>query len=286
MTAPVTVGVAVSSVNCGPAREPAFVMKLPLYQIDAFASKVFTGNPAAVVPLGEWLPEETMQAIAMENQLSETAFIIPAEEKVALRWFTPAIEVDLCGHATLASAHVLFSELGWDSDSVVFSSRSGDLTVLNLGAQLEMDFPSDELSSAEPEKASVAAALGCDVLELWRGRDDYMAMVAGEGVVRGVKPDFREVAALPARGALVTAPGEQADFVSRCFFPVAGIDEDPVTGSAHTTMATYWSKKLGRSSLTAQQLSARGGEVICEAQGDRVKLRGEALTYLRGEIEI
>ena len=261
-------------------------MKLPLYQIDAFASKVFTGNPAAVVPLGGWLLDETMQAIAMENQLSETAFIIPGEEKVALRWFTPAIEVDLCGHATLASAHVLFSELRWDGDSVVFSSRSGDLTVLNLGSQLEMDFPSDELNPAEPEKDRVGAALGCRVLELWRGRDDYMAVVEDESVVRGLKPDMRAISDLPARGILVTAPGEAVDFVSRCFFPAAGIDEDPVTGSAHTTMAPYWSEKLGRGVLTAHQVSARCGEVICEPDGNRVKLRGQALTYLRGEIEI
>lgn len=261
-------------------------MKLPLYQIDAFASKVFTGNPAAVVPLGEWLPDEVMQAIAMENQLSETAFIIPGEDRVALRWFTPAIEVDLCGHATLASAHVLFTELGWDSDSVTFSSRSGDLTVLNLGAQLEMDFPSDELSSAENEKDEVSSALGCEVLELWRGCDDYMAVVGQETTVRGLKPDFRAVAELPARGIMVTAAGAEADFVSRCFFPAAGIDEDPVTGSAHRTMAPYWAEKLGRSILTAQQVSTRCGEVICEPAGDRVKLRGQALTYLRGEIEI
>ena len=275
-----------SSVNSRPAREWASVMKLPLYQIDAFASKVFTGNPATVVPLGEWLPDETMQAIAMENQLSETAFMIPGEEKVALRWFTPEIEVDLCGHATLASAHVLFSELGWDGDSVVFSSRSGDLTVLSLGSQLEMDLPSDELNPAEPEKDRVSAALDCRLLELWQGRDDYMAVVEDESVVRGLKPDIGAVLDLPVRGILVTAPGEAVEFVSRCFFPAAGIDEDPVTGSAHATMAPYWSEKLGRGVLTAHQVSARSGEVICEPDGDRVKLRGQALTYLRGEIEI
>ena len=261
-------------------------MKLPIYQIDVFASEVFKGNPAAVVPLIEWLPDETMQAIAMENQLSETAFVVIGESKIALRWFTPKIEVDLCGHATLASAHVLFTEMGVNDPTVTFETRRGNLAVTNLGSQYEMDFPKDKLYPVEAEKAAIEMALRCDVLELWRGRDDFMAVVANESVVIELKPDFWKVAELSARGVLVTAAGESADFVSRCFFPLAGLDEDPVTGSAHTTMAPYWSDRLGKRILRAHQISARRGEIVCEPVGSQVKMRGQALTYLRGEIVI
>tara|TARA_R110000850_G_scaffold117831_12_gene234492 strand:- start:2943 stop:3737 length:795 start_codon:yes stop_codon:yes gene_type:complete len=264
-------------------------MKLSLIQIDAFASEVFSGNPAAVVPLDAWLSDEEMQNIALENQLSETAYIVaePGEaRRFQLRWFTPAVEVDLCGHATLAAAHALFSEFGIDGEAVVFSTRSGDLEVVKAGTGYEMNFPVDSVAEAPELSASVATALGCSVKSVWQGREDLMAVLDEEASIRSLTPDFRLISDIPVRGILATAIGDDCDFVSRCFFPRFGIDEDPVTGSAHTTMAPYWGKQLERSSLRAKQLSSRGGEVACELLGDRVKLRGEAVTFLRGEVEI
>ncbi len=261
--------------------------RLPIYQVDAFADAVFTGNPAAIVPLDAWLTDEIMQKIAMENQLSETAFFVRTESGFDLRWFTPVFEVDLCGHATLAAAHVIFSELGTAGEEIVFETRSGVLKVENVSGGYRMDCPVDEISVVSDDQ--VSSALGISVVELYRGKDDFLAVVANEGEVRALTPDFRRLAELDARGVIVTARADAADncdFVSRCFFPKYGIDEDPVTGSAHKTMAPYWSGELGRRKLRALQISLRGGQVGCEVVGSRVALSGSAVTFLRGEIEV
>ncbi|MDF1657498.1 MAG: PhzF family phenazine biosynthesis protein [Verrucomicrobiales bacterium] len=258
----------------------------PIYQVDAFSGAVFSGNPAAIVPLDAWLPDGVMQQIAMENQLSETAFFVPDGEKFRLRWFTPTVEVDLCGHATLAAAHVILAELKERGDEVVFSSKSGELPVRKSEDGYTMDFPSDEVAATTDE--SLEDSLGAEVSELYRGRHDYLAVLKNETEVRGLTPDFRKLARVQARGVLVTAPAEDpssdVDFVSRCFFPRTGIDEDPVTGSAHTTMAPFWSARLGHDRLRAFQCSKRGGVVDCEVRGERVFLSGNAVTFLRGEV--
>ncbi|MDF1859481.1 MAG: PhzF family phenazine biosynthesis protein [Verrucomicrobiales bacterium] len=259
-------------------------MQLPIYQVDAFAERVFEGNPAAVVPLSSWLPDETMQAIAMENQLSETAFFLPEGEGYALRWFTPTTEVDLCGHATLATAHVLFTEEGVPGESIRFSSRSGILTVNRLERGYSMDFPLDRPGPASELPAEVTEALGATVKEVLRGREDLVAVLESESEVRSLAPAMENIRRLDARGILVTAPGDGCDFVSRCFFPRFGIDEDPVTGSAHTTLAPFWAEVLKTNSLSARQISERGGNVHCHIEGDRISLSGNAVTYLQGRI--
>lgn len=259
-------------------------MQLPIYQVDAFAERVFEGNPAAVVPLSSWLPDETMQAIAMENQLSETAFFLPEGEGYALRWFTPTTEVNLCGHATLATAHVLFTEEGVPGESIQFSSRSGILTVNRLERGYSMDFPLDRPGPASELPAEVTEALGATVKEVLRGREDLVAVLESESEVRRLAPAMENIRRLDARGLLVTAPGDSCDFVSRCFFPRFGIDEDPVTGSAHTTLAPFWAEVLKTNSLSARQISDRGGNVHCHIEGDRISLSGNAVTYLQGQI--
>ena len=261
-------------------------MKLSLFQVDAFASEVFRGNPAAVVPLEQWLADEAMQAIAMENQLSETAFFVAEKESIGLRWFTPTIEVDLCGHATLATAHVLFRELGTTAKSVTFQTRSGALAVDREERGYSLDLPADVPSPNDEHLPSVREALGTAPLQLLRGKDDLVAVFPDEGSLLQLAPDFRRLARIPVRGLITTGPGREVDFVSRCFFPAAGIDEDPVTGSAHATITPLWSGRLGRETLTARQLSTRGGEIGCRCNGDRVTLTGDAVTYLRGTIEI
>lgn len=260
-------------------------MQLKIYQIDAFAAKTFEGNPAAVCPLADWLPTEIMQAIAMENNLSETAFFKPSKNGYEIRWFTPAIEVDLCGHATLASAHVLFQHLNYEQQVIRFESRSGVLEVEKTDAGYTMDFPTD-LLNAEPVVSLHEEVLGVQPLEAWRGKDDLMLVVKNEQEVLALSPDFRKMTQIPTRGVIVTAPGNEVDFISRCFFPNAGIDEDPVTGSAHTTLIPYWSQKLGKSELEARQVSPRGGNLKCQMQGTRVKISGSCITYLEGSIQI
>jgi len=259
-------------------------MKLPLYQVDAFTSRRFAGNPAAVCPLPEWLPEATLQAIASENNLSETAFFVGGRGDYAIRWFTPVAEVDLCGHATLASAHVVFTRLAPDLDVVRFSSASGPLVVRREGELRVLDFPA---RPPQPREAwpALAQALGTQPLEIWEARD-CLALVGSEAEVRALRPDFLKLRALGGFAYLVTAPGETADFVSRFFAPALGIDEDPVTGSAHCTLVPFWSKRLGRSRLSALQLSARGGELECEDRGERVAIGGRAVDYLEGTIEV
>jgi PhzF family phenazine biosynthesis protein len=255
---------------------------LPIYQIDAFASRVFAGNPAAVCPLDAWLDDATMQAIAAENNLAETAFFVRQGERYQLRWFTPAIEVDLCGHATLASAFVIFEELEPGRAAVTFGSRSGDLTVTRDGDLLTLDFPSIATTprAAPPE---LLAGLGCVPIEV-REAMDYLVVVEDEATVRALRPRMDELLKLDTRGVIVTAPGEEVDFVSRFFAPAAGIPEDPVTGSAHCALTPYWSARLGRKRLTARQVSPRGGELLCENAGARVRISGQAVKYLQGSI--
>ncbi|HMQ60954.1 MAG TPA: PhzF family phenazine biosynthesis protein [Flavilitoribacter sp.] len=259
-------------------------MKLRQFQVDAFAARPFEGNPAAVVPLENWLPDELMQAIAMENNLAETAFFVPESEGFRLRWFTPAVEVDLCGHATLASAHILFQHLNWSQDAIPFFTRSGKLTVNRVSDRAyAMNFPADFARRVDTPPV-IVTGLGVEPLEVLRGKDDYLAVLSGEEEVLNLQPDFRAIGSLSSRGLIATAPGKEVDFVSRCFFPQSGIDEDPVTGSAHTAMTPYWSAKLGKVSLKARQLSRRGGEVGCTLSGDRVILEGLAVTVLEGTL--
>lgn len=259
-------------------------MKLPLYQVDAFTSRLFGGNPAAVIPLEEPLDDRLMQSIAAENNLSETAFPVREGDVYRLRWFTPTLEVDLCGHATLATAHVLFETGAVSGDSVRFETQSGTLTVTREGDLLGMDFP-----SRPPEPIRCEDEL-VDALDQWPAEvhlaRDLMAVFDDEETIRSMKPDFRKIAALDAFAVMVTAPGKGSDFVSRFFVPKAGIPEDPVTGSAHCTLVPYWANRLGKSDLHALQVSERGGELFCENRGDRVFLRGRAVLYLRGEIEV
>lgn len=256
--------------------------RIPLYQIDAFTGRLFAGNPAAVCPLEEWLSPEQMQAMAAENNLSETAFFVRGVEGYDLRWFTPKVEVDLCGHATLASAFVVFQYLEPERKEVRFHTRSGELTVRRQGELLVMDFPAREpVRCAVPRE--LAAALGAAPSEVWEARD-YLAVYETEEQVRGLEPDMAALARVGHFAVIVTAPGREADFVSRFFAPAAGVPEDPVTGSAHCTLTPYWARRLGKSRLEARQVSARGGELICEHRGERVEIAGRAVRYLEGTV--
>ena len=261
-------------------------MKLQIYQVDAFTRRRFGGNPAAVVPLIEPLTAEQMQQIAAENNLSETAFYRARGAEFDLRWFTPAVEVKLCGHATLATAHILFAEKNYAGEELVFHTKSGILRVKKTASGYEMNFPADTLQEISDIPSALTTGLNAEIKEVWRGDTDWLVRVENRAVIEGLSPDFRLLGSLPGRGIIVTAPGDETDFVSRCFYPQAGIDEDPVTGSAHTTMTPYWAKQLGKNKLTARQISDRVGELECELQADRVLLRGNAVTYLRGEIEV
>ena len=259
-------------------------MIIPCYHIDAFASAVFQGNPAAVCLPDEWLPDAPLQSIAAENNLSETAFLVARGSDYDLRWFTPAIEVDLCGHATLAAAFVLFTERGVNTNSICFHSRSGLLTAAREDDVITLDFPARPAAPcAGPEQ--LVRGLGRQPLEVLRARD-YVAVFANAAEVRAIKPDFALLQTLDCLGIIATAPGVDCDFVSRFFAPAAGINEDPVTGSAHCTLIPYWSQRLGKTTLLARQVSTRGGELICRDAGERVFIGGRARTYLRGEIQI
>ncbi|MBO6622844.1 MAG: PhzF family phenazine biosynthesis protein [Balneola sp.] len=259
-------------------------MKVPIFQVDAFTDRIFGGNPAAVCPLEEWLDEETMQHLAQENNLSETAFFVKNGDEYDLRWFTPEVEVDLCGHATLATAHVLFEHLGYDKDEIRFQTKSGLLTVKKEGERLMMDFPTDDMPQVDPP-AVLFQALGIRSDHVFF-TDDYMVVLDSEEDVQNIDPDFRLLSEVNARGVIVTAPGNEVDFVSRFFAPGAGIDEDPATGSAHTKLTPYWSRKLGKDILEARQISKRVGELTCRNKGDRTEILGNAVTYLIGEINI
>ncbi|MHA8094403.1 PhzF family phenazine biosynthesis protein [Aquirufa lenticrescens] len=261
-------------------------MKIPIYQVDAFTNERFKGNPAAVCPLDTWLPDAVMQNIAAENNLAETAFIVPAGNEYEIRWFTPTVEVDLCGHATLASAYVLFNELGFAGDPINFiSHRTGPLSVTKIGAILALNFPVDTLSEL-PLKPAFAIGLSQAPVKVFKGKTDYLFVYNSEAEIVALQPDFEALKAQPVRGIIVTAPGEKTDFVSRFFGPACGVNEDPVTGSAHTTLTPYWASVLGKTELTARQLSQRTGDLTCKLLGDRVEIAGEAVLYLRGEINV
>lgn len=262
-------------------------MQLSLYQLDAFTDKVFGGNPAAVVPLTSWLPDETMQAIAAENNLAETAFYVPTEAGFHIRWFTPTVEVDLCGHATLATAYVLFSIENYPHNEINFDSRSGILNVRKEGDWLVLNFPADSIHKQLLSPPALLEALGdISPVEILRGKTDFMAVLESEEQVRTLQPDIIVLSTLPARGVIITAPGDSVDFVSRFFAPQSGIAEDPVTGSAHTTLTPYWADKLGKTEMEALQVSARGGVLKTKLIGDRVEIAGQVKLYLRGTIEI
>ena len=259
-------------------------MRAPIYQVDAFTTAVFGGNPAAVVVVDRWLPDATLQAIAAENNLAETAFVIPQPEVSPLRWFTPMVEMDLCGHATLATAYVLFTYHRPEETLVRFSTRSGQLAVSRDGSSLCLDFPARPGTPIDISDA-LTVALGARPREVLRARD-LLAIFDTEADITALRPRFDHIAALDAFGVIVSAPGRDVDFVSRFFAPGAGIPEDPVTGSAHCTLVPYWSARLGRRKLTAKQLSARQGDLVCELRGDRVAIAGGAVEYLRGEITV
>jgi PhzF family phenazine biosynthesis protein len=259
-------------------------LKITYYHIDAFTSSPFAGNPAGVCPLETWLPDTTLQKIAAENNLSETAFFVPAGDHFDLRWFTPAIEVDLCGHATLASGYVLTHYLDYKGKVIQFDSKSGTLLVEHNDDILTLDFPSRPGEKrATPE--ALVKGLGKQPHEVYLARD-YLAVFPSQADILAIQPDQEQLALLECLGIIVTAPGEGVDFVSRFFAPRAGIPEDPVTGSSHCTLIPYWAKRLGKTTLTARQLSARGGELFCSLNGERVKIGGKAVTYLKGELEV
>lgn len=262
-------------------------MTIPIYQADAFTKEAFSGNPAAVCPLKEWLPDALMQNIALENNLAETAFIVPGNNAYHIRWFTPTVEVDLCGHATLATAHVFFNHLQYEPKKINFHSKSGLLKVTRQqNGQLTLDFPRDHFEQATDIPPALQKGLKIEVTEVYKGKFDYMVVTGSQETVEKLQPDFRTLATIKSRGVLVTAPGNESDFVSRCFFPQSGIDEDPVTGSAHTLLTPYWAGALGKNRLTAIQLSARRGYLDCELAGNRVLMSGYAVTYMKGEIII
>ncbi|HET6409964.1 MAG TPA: PhzF family phenazine biosynthesis protein [Chthoniobacteraceae bacterium] len=259
-------------------------MRIPYYQVDAFTDRVFSGNPAGVCLLESWLPDGTLQQIALENNLSETAFVVRRDDEFDLRWMTPTMEIDLCGHATLAPAFIIFTELGYAGQAIRFNTKTGPLGATRDGPRIVLDFPSWEAKPCEVP-ALLADALGWIPRELYRNRD-YLAVLTSERELLSLKPDMTTLAQLECLGVICTAPGEDCDFVSRFFAPGAGIPEDPVTGSAHSTLTPYWAKRLGKSKLHARQLSARRGELWLEDRGARVGIGGECALYSRAEIEV
>ena len=260
-------------------------MKLRIYQVDAFAGKVFEGNPAAVCPLEEWLDDELLQKIAEENNLSETAFFVASELGYQLRWFTPMEEVDLCGHATLASAHVLYQHLGFTQAEIRFQTKSGELVVTKTTEGFSMNFPASVPEIIEAPKHLLEGLMGVAPQEVLSAFD-YIIVLSSEEEVRALTPDFSAWLKLDLRGVVVTAPGTDVDFVSRCFFPKLRVNEDPITGSSHCELTPYWSVKLDSNILQARQVSARSGLLGCELRGDRVILTGGAVDYMSGEITI
>jgi PhzF family phenazine biosynthesis protein len=261
-------------------------MRIKLYQVDAFTERLFHGNPAAVCILDEWLDEQLMLNIAAENNLSETAFAVRRDEDYEIRWFTPTIEVDLCGHATLATAHVLFENYYFPGEKIIFHSReSGELAVLKEGEYLTLDFPADKIQMVDAPQ-QVVDAIGRTPIETYRGKTDYLLIYPSQRDIEKISPDFGKLSRADVRGIIISAPGNETDLVSRFFAPGTGINEDPVTGSAHTTLTPYWSERLGKKSLTARQLSRRQGDLFCKLHDDRVRITGKAVTYLVGGIEI
>ena len=261
---------------------------IKIYQIDAFTDKIFSGNPAAVCILDTWISDELMQSIVSENNLAETAFVVPAGQDFEIRWFTPTVEVDLCGHATLASAFVLFTIHYYPCSLIKFHSpRSGLLSVEKNCDMLILDFPTDTLEAlTEEECPAIEKCIGIKPLELYKGKTDYIAVIDNETSLRNLQPDLIEISKLKARGLIVTAKGDSVDFVSRFFAPQDGINEDPVTGSAHTSLLPIWSKKTGKTKFIARQISKRGGQLVCEFKNDRCLIGGKARLYLTGELTL
>jgi PhzF family phenazine biosynthesis protein len=261
-------------------------MKIKLFQVDAFADKAFTGNPAAVCVLDDWLPDEQMQSIAAENNLSETAFTVKNGSYYDIRWFTPVAEVDLCGHATLATAWVLFAYYETSTINLNFQSRkSGMLSVIKYNDLLTLDFPADIPCEVKP-LTGLVEAVGKTPVRILQGKTDYVLIYKNQDDIDEINPDFNKMGKLPARGVIVSAPGNDVDFVSRFFGPAVGVNEDPVTGSAHTTLIPYWAGVLGKTKMAARQLSQRGGNLLCELKDDRVKISGGAVLFMEGEIFI
>jgi PhzF family phenazine biosynthesis protein len=261
-------------------------MKIPLYVIDAFTRRVFGGNPAAVCPLEDWPSDEVMQKIGQENNLSETAFFVrEAEGAYRLRWFTPTVEVDLCGHATLASAFVIFNFLDTSAASVTFNSKSGPLSVAREGERLTLDFPARPAAPSEAP-AALLEALRARPREVLRSSVDYVAVYESEEEVRALTPDMTLLAGLGTQGVIVTAPGRESDCASRYFAPAAGIPEDPATGAAHCTLTPYWAARLSKREIHALQVSARVGELFCVEAGDRTKISGSAVRYSEGNLYV
>lgn len=259
-------------------------MRIKLYQVDAFTDTIFHGNPAAVCILEEWLDEPLMQHIAMENNLSETAFIVQKNNQFHIRWFTPETEVTLCGHATLATAHVLFTHYHYPKKEIIFKSRHhGILKVRKEADFLTLDFPADTIKKATPPHGLIKS-IGKEPQEVWKGKTDYLLVYETEKDIRTISPDYYLLSQVKARGTIITAPGDTTDFVSRFFAPQVGINEDPVTGSAHTILIPYWAKKLNKNELSAKQLSKRQGLLNCRLETNRVSISGKAKTYLEGEI--
>ncbi len=259
-------------------------MKLKIYQVDAFTNKVFGGNPAAVCPLDKWLDDEGLQNIALENNLSETAFFVKEEDKFHIRWFTPVSEVDLCGHATLASSYVLFNILGYKSNEIIFNSRSGELIVEKENELISLNFPTRKPKMVKAEEILLNAFPETPDEVLFN--KSTMCVFDSEDTIRNMQPKIRYFLNIDTHGVIITAPGDEVDFVSRFFAPDVGIDEDHVTGYAHTILIPYWAERLKKQKLHALQVSKRGGELICEYLGDRVKIAGNAVLYLEGEIII
>jgi len=261
-------------------------LELAIYQVDAFSRTAFAGNPAAVCPLPEWLPDETLQAIASENNLSETAFFVDENESRRLRWFTPGCEVDLCGHATLATAHVLFSELQTASDNLVFETKSGKLSVRKQEDKLVLDFPARDPGPIEPDRRLLPALGGPKPVEILAARD-YLIRYETAEQVRALTPNMDALKEVDRFGFIVTAPGTDCDFVSRFFAPAKGVPEDPVTGSAHCSLVPYWARQLGKTTLHARQVSQRGGELFCRlTENNRVEIGGYATLFLKGTIKL
>jgi len=259
-------------------------MNYDIFQVDAFASSLFKGNPAAICPLDYWIEAEIMQAIAAENNIAETAFIVKQQAGYAIRWFTPTVEVDLCGHATLASAFVVFNFLQKNTNQVIFySERSGELKVTKVGDVLVLNFPIDTIEEL-PLDPKYYTGLNIAPKQVFKGKTDYMLIYEHEEQILQLKPNFAALSTIEARGIIVTSPGKEVDFVSRYFGPQSGGDEDPVTGSAHTTLMPYWTKVLNKTKLKAKQLSLRGGDLQCELLGDRVEIAGKCILYMKGVI--
>ena len=262
-------------------------MKQKIYQVDAFASALFKGNPAAVCIMESWPSDMLMQDIAMENNLSETAFLVKKEERYDIRWFTPGVEVDLCGHATLASAFVIFSFLEPKAEKLdLFSPRSGPLSVIRqTDGSLSLNFPADTIVQIDPIP-ELNQAMGITPQRTYKGKTDIMLIYGTQSEIEGLQPNFFLLKSLAVRGVIATAPGVDVDFVSRFFAPQSGVDEDPVTGSAHTSLTPFWAEELNKELLFAKQLSKRGGDLMCRMLADRVEITGKAKLYLEGEINI